>query len=89
MVDLQGKLYRQLENAFRHRTEYVEDCSCHGHPWEEQALAQHRTYAEAEKAPKDQRKVTERSQVRNDVSRREPRRNQGDRWARGTGRASD
>jgi hypothetical protein len=47
MVDLEGKPYSKLENAFRHQREYVSDCTCRGHPWEEQSLARHRAYAEA------------------------------------------
>jgi hypothetical protein len=47
MVDLQGRPYSKLENAFRHQREYVSDCTCRGHPWDEESLARHRAYAEA------------------------------------------
>ena len=45
MHDLQGRPYRQLRAAFLYRTEYVADCKCRPHPWEQQARDQHRAYA--------------------------------------------
>jgi uncharacterized protein DUF2865 len=45
MQDLQGRPYRQLRTAFLYRTEYVADCKCKPHPWEQQATDQHRLYA--------------------------------------------
>ena len=45
MQDLQGRPYRQLRTAFLYRTEYVADCKCRPHPWEQQARDQHRVYA--------------------------------------------
>ena len=51
-VDLQGQPYRKLAAAFRYRTEYDASCTCRGNPWDEEALARHRNYAEAEKAGK-------------------------------------
>ena len=47
MVDLEGRPYTKLENAFRHQREYVPDCTCRGNPWDEEAQARHRAYAEA------------------------------------------
>jgi hypothetical protein len=47
MVDLQGRPYNKLENAFRHQREYVSDCTCRGHPWDQQSLARHQSYVEA------------------------------------------
>jgi hypothetical protein len=49
MVDMRGRLYRSLPTALLHRTQYVADCTCRGLPWEEEALARHRRYAEAAK----------------------------------------
>ena len=46
MVDLQGHPYRNLPTALLYQTKYVADCTCHGNPWDEAALARHRTYAE-------------------------------------------
>ena len=45
-VDLQGHPYRSLPTALLYQTKYVADCTCHGNPWDEAALARHRTYAE-------------------------------------------
>jgi hypothetical protein len=47
MVDLKGRRYLDHPQAFLYRTEYVPDCTCRGHPWEEEARARHRAYAEA------------------------------------------
>lgn len=49
MVDLKGKPYKKLSVAFLYRSQYVSDCTCKPHPWDEQALAKHRAYAEAAK----------------------------------------
>jgi hypothetical protein len=46
MVDLQGHPYRTLPTALLYQTKYVADCTCRGNPWDEAALARHRTYAE-------------------------------------------
>jgi hypothetical protein len=44
MVDLDGKPYTKLETAFRFQAEYVADCTCHGNPWDPEALARHQSY---------------------------------------------
>jgi len=44
MKDLKGEAYVKLKNAFRHQCEYVADCTCHGNPWDKEALARHRAY---------------------------------------------
>jgi hypothetical protein len=49
MVALDGRPYSSLPTAFVHRTQYVKDCTCGELPWEEEALARHRAYAEAAK----------------------------------------
>jgi Protein of unknown function (DUF2865) len=46
MVDLQGHPYRALPTALLYQTKYVADCTCRGNPWDDAALARHRTYAE-------------------------------------------
>ena len=50
MVALDGHPYSSLPTAFLHRTQHVKDCSCGALPWEENALARHRAYAEAAKS---------------------------------------
>jgi hypothetical protein len=74
LVDLNGGSYANLKNAFRYRTEYISDCTCKANPWEEEALARHRAYAEAAKASKE--KPDTKTTVR--ASKAEPR----SRWAR-------
>lgn len=39
-IDLNGKPYIRLENAFRYRKEYIEDCRCKPLPWSEEASAE-------------------------------------------------
>ena len=41
-IDLDGKPYVRLENAFRYRKEYVQDCRCKPLPWSEEASAEFR-----------------------------------------------
>lgn len=48
-VDLDGRPYRRLPNAFLHRTKYVTDCTCGGNPWDKAAASRHRAYAQAVK----------------------------------------
>ena len=45
MVDLRGRPYSALPNAWRYREEYSRDLKCSPHPWEEASLAKHRAYA--------------------------------------------
>jgi len=45
MADLEGHAYRQLPTAFLHRSTYVENCTCHGNPWDAAAIARHQSYA--------------------------------------------
>jgi hypothetical protein len=47
MADLKGIPYTQIKNSLRYRTEYVRDCTCRGNPWDPEAIARHRAYAEA------------------------------------------
>jgi len=47
MVDLKGRRYSDLENAWRYREEYALSRKCSPHPWEEASLAKHRAYAAA------------------------------------------
>jgi hypothetical protein len=45
MVDLQGEPYTKLPAAFRFRAGYVADCTCHGNPWDPEAVARHQSYS--------------------------------------------
>ncbi len=45
MVDLKGRPYTDLENAWRYREEYSAQRKCGPHPWQEASLAKHRAYA--------------------------------------------
>jgi hypothetical protein len=45
MVDLNGQPYTKLPDAFRFREIYVPDCTCHGNPWDAEAIARHEEYA--------------------------------------------
>lgn len=47
MVSLDGRPYTVLPAAFLFRTRYDASCTCKPHPWEQEALARHRAYADA------------------------------------------
>ncbi|GAB4228863.1 MAG: hypothetical protein Kow0032_09680 [Methyloligellaceae bacterium] len=48
MIDLQGKPYRSIENAFLYRTKYLPDCRCKPDPWSEEAKQEYARRATAE-----------------------------------------
>ena len=45
-IDLSGRVYGRLPNAFRYRKTLIEGCTCRPPPWSEAELARHRSYAE-------------------------------------------
>jgi hypothetical protein len=45
MIDLQGRLYTRLANAFLYRTTYNAGCQCRPQPWAQASLDRHRMYA--------------------------------------------
>jgi hypothetical protein len=51
-VDLRGRAYERLKNAFRYREVYDAQCKCKPDPWEEASLERHKTYALLAKAGK-------------------------------------
>ena len=57
MVDLTGRAYSSLRNAFKYRKTLVQGCRCRPQPWSEAELQRHRSYegqsvvAEAAPAP--------------------------------------
>ena len=87
MQDLQGKPYRQLRAAFLYRTEYVADCKCKAHPWEQQARDQHRVYAlTAAKRKGDKTAAAELARLESDMRGTTPgaRPTKTARWSLGT-----
>ena len=46
MHDTRGQPYSALKTAFLFRTNYDESCTCKPHPWQQEALARHRAFAE-------------------------------------------
>jgi len=55
MVDLDGHPYRQLPTAFLYQSTYLENCTCHGNPWDQAAIARHKGYADAAAAARASR----------------------------------
>ncbi len=51
MVDVAGTAYTSLATAFKFKTTYDPACKCRAHPWEHEALARHRAYAETGGGP--------------------------------------
>ena len=45
-IDLSGRVYGRLPNAFRYRKSLVEGCTCRPPPWSDAELARHRSYAD-------------------------------------------
>jgi hypothetical protein len=89
MVDLEGRPYSNLENAFRHKREYVPDCTCRGNPWDEEALARHRAYA-ASKHDHDSQAAIKPDKSAAERPRSTERQSNRQRWARGEpGREQD
>jgi len=76
IVDLKGIPYTQLKNALRYRTEYVQDCTCRGNPWDAEAIARHRAYAEAAKS------APEKSSADTSPANTAKTKSQSGRWAR-------
>jgi hypothetical protein len=70
MVDLQGRPYNKLENAFQHQREYVSDCTCRGHPWDEESLSRHQAYAEAAQGKAGAKHATRESEQANHSKRK-------------------
>jgi uncharacterized protein DUF2865 len=50
MVDLDGHAYRQLPTAFLYQSTYLENCTCHGNPWDPEAIARDRKAGQTTKA---------------------------------------
>ena len=48
MIDLSGRAYRSLPNAFRYRKALVAGCTCRAAPWSAEEEARHSEYALAE-----------------------------------------
>lgn len=57
MVDLSGQKYSKSKNADLFRTQYVENCKCKPHPWEQEATDRHRIYALEDQRRKGNRAV--------------------------------
>ena len=53
MIDLTGRSYPSLANAFRYRKQIVDGCTCRPEPWSAAEVARHQRYA-AESAQKHQ-----------------------------------
>ncbi len=50
MIDVTGRAYAKLPNAFRYRKTLVDGCKCKPEPWAESELDRHQGYAMAEAA---------------------------------------
>ena len=84
MVDLDGRPYRNLPNAFLHRTTHVADCTCQGNPWDGESVARHKAHAVAAQKLAEgsaDEKVAETKPVVRPASRSERRARRPSRWA--------
>ena len=64
MVSVQRQPYSALNTAFLFRTKYDAACTCKPHPWDQEALARHRAYAEAQSKSPDRNPRTVARTVR-------------------------
>jgi hypothetical protein len=55
MVDLGGRAYSQIPNAFRYRKSLVAGCACKPAPWSDAELYRHQRYAALEAAAKGEK----------------------------------
>ena len=73
-VDLSGRRYADLPNAFRYRKALVDGCTCKPAPWSAQEAARHEGYAaeaaqrRAEGAPTDGWRATAQAQASREVA---------------------
>lgn len=69
MQDLKGDSYSRLKTAFLYRTTYDAACKCRPHPWEQQAVDQHRVYAlEAKLRKGDKQAATKLKALKADIA---------------------
>ena len=59
MIDLQGKPYSALPNAFRYREKYMPECRCKPDPWSEEAKADYAKRADMAEADAAGKKVAD------------------------------
>lgn len=59
MIDLDGKPYKKLPNAFAFRAKYDNACKCRPHPWEEASSDRHQSYALADQVKKGDRNAAQ------------------------------
>jgi hypothetical protein len=58
MVDLEGRPYTKSPTAFQFRTTFDQSCKCAPHPWEQEAIARHRAYADADNKTRSNRQAS-------------------------------
>jgi Protein of unknown function (DUF2865) len=80
MVDLDGRPYRRLATAFLHQTRHVENCTCHGNPWDQEATARHKAYAEQAAQRQAAQVAVESERNSKPGARSEGRPNRPSRW---------
>ena len=76
MVDLDGRPYQELPTAFLHQSVYVENCTCHGNPWDQEALARQEAYA----AQSAQQTANDAARKLKPPARRDSRWSPAERW---------
>lgn len=72
MVNLDGRPYTKLMNAFLFRTKLDQACKCNPHPWEQAATDRHRKYAEDAARTKAERQAAVEAAARTGRSAKGP-----------------
>lgn len=75
MVDLAGRSYARITNAFRYRKELVPNCQCRPQPWSQVAKKTHKKYALEKKHGKKKRKYVKERRRQRSAERRSERNN--------------
>lgn len=68
MVDLSGRPYVSLPNAFKYRKKLVEGCKCKPEPWAQSELDRHKRYELAEEATKQKTQLAEQQAQKPDAT---------------------
>lgn len=63
MLDLAGRSYLRMPNAFKYRKSLIAGCSCKPMPWSEAELLRHKQYAAEAALAEAQRKAVEEAEI--------------------------
>lgn len=86
MVDMAGRAYTQLPNAFRYRKALVNGCTCKPAPWSVEAKAMHQSYAAEAAQSKANAEIEKDNRIEREARVAESKRGYDAGYERGYGR---